>query len=138
MTCYNVVCSQDPGTLVEWLFTFSFICISLSLIFTARCLIKIISFFHQHGFGLFGTHDDDWKNFNTVQINLEDGHQTKQSKATPWANRTQHPNARVHVPCGGRAQHNGMNEQMESDRFFYINHYVALFWLWNRVWFHLS
>jgi hypothetical protein len=33
---------------------------------------------------------------------------------------------------------NGMNEQMESDRFFLINHYVALFWLWNRVWFHLS
>jgi hypothetical protein len=26
---------------------------------------------------------DDWKNFNTVQINLKDGHQTKQSKATP-------------------------------------------------------
>jgi len=48
--------------------------------------------------------DDDWKNFNTVQINLKDGHQTKQSKATPWANGTEEPNARVPVHCGGSAQ----------------------------------
>jgi hypothetical protein len=27
--------------------------------------------------------DDDWKNFNTVRINLKDGHQTKQSKQLP-------------------------------------------------------
>jgi hypothetical protein len=49
-------------------------------------------------------HHDDWKNFNTVQINLKDGQQTKRSKATPWTNGTEQPNARVPVPCGGRAQ----------------------------------
>jgi len=27
----------------------------------------------------------------------------KQSKATPWANGTEQPNARVPVPCGARA-----------------------------------
>jgi hypothetical protein len=31
----------------------------------------------------------------------------KHSKATPWANGTEQPNARVPVPCGGRV------EQME-------------------------
>jgi len=35
---------------------------------------------------------------------LKDSHQTKQSKATPWANGTEQPNARVPVPYGGRAQ----------------------------------
>ncbi len=146
MPLYNIVCSQGVGTLVEWLFklfTFSLICISLSLIFTPRCLIKIISFsslaqlwtFWDTWWNLW-EHHDDWKNFNTVQINLKDGHQTKQSNSMgKWKWTTQ---------CQGscslwrQGPRNGINEQMESDRFFLKNHYVALFWLQNREWFHLS
>jgi hypothetical protein len=47
---------------------------------------KNVSFSHYHNFGLFGTHDEIYGNImmigkTTVQINLKDGHQTKQSKA---------------------------------------------------------